>query len=359
MLQLPSFLSDYTYQHDGSLIAYEPLKKRTESRLLLVRRNPSGGLPRFEDLLISDLPAVVDQNPELKKHLLVRNRSKVLPARFFARRATGRRHEIVLIEKLNDFEWRAFVKNVSKLKVPEKLTIENTSEQVEVLDNFTVRFFTPEVEALLQKVGRMPLPPYIRREVNEEDTERYQSVWAEGKALSSAAPTASLHFTDELWRLLKDRGISTADAYLHVGRGTFEPLRENELSKAVLHEEAFEVFNSDLEKIKNAESVFAIGTTACRLVETLAHLNSNGADFLRITETGSQTLKGHTRLFVKPGYEFKRVKALLTNFHLPASSLLVLVSVFAGSWNLAKEAYDHALARKYRLFSYGDASLWI
>jgi len=205
------------------------------------------------------------------------------------------------------------------------------------------------VQAISRRVGRVPLPPYIKREVLEEDKARYQSVWAQGDAQSAAAPTASLHFTQELWgQLLKD-GISTADVFLHVGRGTFEALRENDLHKVELHEEAYEVGATDAEKIHSSKSVFAIGTTACRLVETLSRLDSR-SDF---------SLKGRTKLFIGPEYEFQKVKALLTNFHLPESSLLVLVSVFAGSLSLVKEVYAHAVERQYRLFSYGDASLWI
>lgn len=357
MQGFPGHLNEYSYAYDESLVAYAPAATRSESRLLLVRRFPVGGLPRFEDCSFRDLPSIIEGDAELKKKLLVRNRSKVLPARFFAKRQTGSRHEIVLAERVNAQEWKALIRNVAKVKVPELLQIENIDERVEIVAPDRVRFFSEDVPSLMARVGRIPLPPYIKREVREEDKGRYQSVWATGEALSAAAPTASLHFTDEIWEQIQNAGMKSADAFLHVGRGTFEALRENDLSKAELHEEAFEVARDDLQKIQSAKSVFAVGTTACRLTETIARLSTKSGDF-RITEEGA-LLKGWTKLFVKPGFAFEKVGALLTNFHLPESSLLVLVSVFAGSYTLAREAYEHAVEKKYRLFSYGDSSLWI
>lgn len=357
-LDLPRVLTDYSYTYPESLIAYEPAPERTASRLLLVRKNPEKGLPRFEDCLFSDLPQVVVENPQLKKHLLVRNRSKVLPARFYAHRKTGSRHEIVLIEKVNKRDWRALIRHVFKVKNGEFLKIENSEESVELIEPGLIRFATDDVSGLMQKVGRMPLPPYIRREEKVEDKNRYQTVWAQGAALSAAAPTASLHFTEEIWDKVLSLGVQSADAYLHVGRGTFEALRETDLSKVQLHAEAFEVYAEELKKIQNAESVWAVGTTACRLVESIVHLNEK-QDFMKSSQQYGEVLQGSTQLFIGPHYEFRKVQALLTNFHLPQSSLLVLVATFAASWTLAKEAYDHAVAKKYRLFSYGDASLWI
>lgn len=358
MSDLPFLLSEYSYTYPESLIAYEPAPERTASRLLLVRKNPQSGLPRFEDCLFSDLPQIVDENSELKKHLLVRNRSKVLPARFYAHRKTGSRHEIVLIEKVSDRDWRALIRHVFKVKNGEFLKIENSEESVELLEPGLIRFATEDVSGLMQKVGRMPLPPYIRRDEKVEDKERYQTVWAQGAALSAAAPTASLHFTEEIWDRVLSCGVSSADAYLHVGRGTFEALRETDLSKVQLHAEAFEVQGQELNKIQEAESVWAVGTTACRLVESLAHLNES-QDFMKVSQQSADLLQATTRLFIGPHYKFRKVQALLTNFHLPQSSLLVLVATFAGSWTLAKEAYAHAVSKNYRLFSYGDASLWL
>ncbi len=353
--QLSNLLSDYTYSYREDQIAYEPLKERAESRLLLVRKNPEHGLPRFEDCKFSDLPKIVDENPKLKELLLVRNRSKVLAARFYAKRATGSRHEIVLTDRVGPREWRAFIRHSAKIKEGEVLTLENSDEQLEYVFPDKVRFKSEDVFSLLEKVGKVPLPPYIKREAIESDKERYQSVWAEGPALSAAAPTASLHFTNEVWEQMASR-MKTADVYLHVGRGTFEPLREEKLSEAELHEENFEVAQLDWQSIQNSKGVFAIGTTACRVVESLSLLQDK--KLLRYSET-KFGIEGSTKIFIRPAYEFQKVKALLTNFHLPASSLLVLVNVFAESMSLTKEAYQFAIDKKYRLFSYGDASLWV
>ncbi len=359
MSDFPQFLSEYTYPFEESQIAVEPLAERSESKLLLVRRNASSGLPRFEDCKFSDLPDIVDSNPFLKEMLLVRNRTKVLAARFFATRSSGGRHEIVLTEKVSATEWKALIRNIAKIKDRDILKIENSEHSVKIILPDIVKFETSDVPALLLQVGKVPLPPYIKREVVEEDKTRYQSVWASGEALSAAAPTASLHFTDQVWNSMMTKIKHSADVYLHVGRGTFEALRENDLQKAELHAEAFEVAHNDAKKVKDAREVFAIGTTACRLVETLAAIyNGREENNIQFQETEAGLL-GHTRLFVKPGYEFAKVKALLTNFHLPESSLFVLATVFAGSLQLSKEAYAYALKRNYRLFSYGDASLWL
>jgi S-adenosylmethionine:tRNA ribosyltransferase-isomerase len=353
--RLPNSLLEYNFDYPESLIAYSPLLGRSDSRLLVVRRNPSAGLPQLEDCNFSELPQIVSENKELAKLLLVRNRSKVFPARLFATRSSGSRHEIVLTERISATTWKALIKNVARIKSNEKLKIEGSLEELEVLAPDTVRFQTHHVHSLLDEVGKVPLPPYIRREAYADDKSRYQSVWAEGEALSSAAPTASLHFTDEMWALLQSK-VDTADVFLHVGRGTFEPLRENDLAVAELHEESFQISQANRKKIESASGVFAIGTTACRVVETLSNLENNS---LVNFEEFSDELRGKTKIFIRPGYDFKKVHALLTNFHLPQSSLFVLVSVFAQSVTLAKDAYAHAVSKRYRLFSYGDASLWL
>jgi S-adenosylmethionine:tRNA ribosyltransferase-isomerase len=354
---LPNSLAEYSYDFEESSIAHYPSDRRDESKLLLVRRHPEGGLPRFEDLKFSELPHVVEQNSFLKDYLWVRNRTRVLPARLFAKRQTGSRHEIVLTEKLSPTSWKALIKNVAKLKFPEELKIEGSEDVLRVSSPDEVSFSSLDAVARIESFGRIPLPPYIKRDVVEADRERYQPVWAQGPALSSAAPTASLHFTEELWESLSKQ-IQSADTYLHVGRGTFEPLRTDDLSAAQLHAEPYELLVSEAQKIQQVSKVLAIGTTACRLTETVADL-----DLRNFLSQGASSnvdyVQGQTRLFVRPGYEFKKVSALMTNFHLPQSSLFVLVSVFGGSLKLAQEAYRFALSKNYRLFSYGDASLWI
>jgi S-adenosylmethionine:tRNA ribosyltransferase-isomerase len=350
---LPNSLAAYSYDFEESSIAHFPSDRRDESKLLLIRRHPEGGLPRFEDLKFSDLPQIVEQNSFLKDYLWVRNRTRVLPARLFAKRQTGSRHEIVLTEKLSPTSWKALIKNGAKLKFPEQLKIEGSEDVLCVRSPDEVSFSSLDAVARIESFGRIPLPPYIKRDVVEADRERYQPVWSQGPALSSAATTASLHFTNELWDKLKSQQIQSADTCLHVGRGTFEPLRTDDLSAAQLHLEPYELLLSEAQKIQQASKVLAIGTTACRLTETVASLDLSKESLMQ------DLIRGQTRLFVRPGYEFKKVSALMTNFHLPQSSLFVLVSVFAGSLKLSQEAYRYALSKKYRLFSYGDASLWI
>ena len=349
---MPDALSEYTYEYPAEQIAHYPTEKRDGSKLLVVRRHPSGGLPKIEDCLFGDLPEIAAK--ELEGYLWVRNRTRVLPARIFAIRPSGSRHEILLTEKLAPNRWRAFIRNIWKVKEGEILVLENSSEKIKISGRDEVEFLSSsDSEDIIGRLGHVPLPPYLERSDEEGDRERYQTVWATGKPLSAAAPTASLHFTDDIWRKILDKGISAADVFLNVGRGTFEPLRKNSLRECELHYETFSVAAAELEKIKIAKRVLAIGTTSCRVVEALAQKD-------RVTLTQSHDIfSGRTNLFIQPGYEFKKVESLLTNFHLPQSSLLVLVAVFAGSLSLIKESYRYALAHKYRLFSYGDASLWI
>jgi S-adenosylmethionine:tRNA ribosyltransferase-isomerase len=278
----------------------------------------------------------------------------VLPARLFAKRPSGSRHEIFLTDRISKNEWNAKVKNIWKVKDSEILKLEKSQVEVELLSRDRVRFYCDDPLSVIEAEGRVPLPKYIKRAQELEDKTRYQTVWAEGEPRSSAAPTASLHFTEELWNNLIQKGVRSADVFLHVGRGTYEPLRETDLRVAKLHEESFEVHKAELDKINAAKGVVALGTTACRVVESLYSLNEE-MEFC----PDDSFYRAKTALFIKPGYEFKKVKALLTNFHLPESSLLVLLSVFAESLSLTKEVYSHAVAKKYRLFSYGDASIWL
>lgn len=335
------FIRDYTFEFQESQIATRPLEERGTSRLLLVRRNPTRGLPRFEDLLFRDLPQVIENEDELKKMLWVRNRSKVFWARVFAHRASGSRHEILFIKKISDdnnkSKWSVLIKNSAKLKFPEVLSHKITALSPNLVE-------VENVENLFEAEGRVPLPPYIKREAEHSDRAQYQPVWADGEAKSAASPTASLHFSEEMWCEIEQRGIRSADVYLHVGLGTFEPVRVDRLSEHRLHAEDYELGSESLAAILKANSCLAVGTTACRLVETVAR---------------EKMLSGATSLFVRPGFEFQKTRALLTNFHLPESTLYVLVNVFAGSMSLAREAYSYALRRGYRLFSYGDASLWV
>ena len=353
-------IHDYNFELPAELIAQKPASKRDEARLLVVRRNPTAGLPRFEDLLVSDLPQLVAQTPSLKDAIWVRNRSRVLPARFYVRRPTGGRHEVVLLEEipsdggLVSGVWKALIRGQADFKYPQALTADTDS----AWKNFAIvspepglidlRALGSQQKEFLESVGEMPLPPYIKNRNQARDRERYQSVWAdESKTKSAAAPTASLHFTPELVSKLEAAGVRFADLYLHVGLGTFAPVRVELLSQHTMHSEALEVSETTRALVSQAAtpSCVAIGTTALRAVESLPR--------------GDAPTPTSTNLFVKPGFEFRYTRHLWTNFHLPESTLLVMIATFAGSLELALEAYQHAVDRKYRFFSYGDASIWI
>jgi S-adenosylmethionine:tRNA ribosyltransferase-isomerase len=369
-MALGSNLSDYDFDLDESLIAQKPLEKRDDSKLLVIRRHPSAGLPRWEEALMKDLPELLAQSaPHLLRAYWLRNCSRVFPARFYALRESGATHEIVLIEEEDGGTWRALVKRSARMKFPQRLSfVQSPSEHFEVVEKDRVKFPWPREELLqrLQQWGEMPLPPYIRDRERTRDVERYQSVWAaEQEAKSAAAPTASLHFTPELCARLEGRGVEFLDSYLHVGLGTFEPLRQESLAENELHSEAFSVPPATLRKLEEnfhgastaRRPVLSIGTTALRCLESLP-LAGQASRAEHIQEMGSG-LSGRTRLFVRPGFDFRYTDALLTNFHLPKSSLLVLLSCFAGSWELVKETYALANRQRYRFFSYGDASLWL
>lgn len=369
MSEFSDLIEDYSFELPENLIAQTPSPHRSDAKLLLVRRNPQGGLPRFENLKVSELPGVVASSNELQQAYWVRNRSKVFPARFYAHRPTGSRHEIVLIEPLSDHRWRAIIRGVSSFKYPQALNTGTATQPLSFrcLEPGILEFSLSKSELIsrLWEFGEMPLPPYIKNRDPVRDKERYQSVWADqNHSGSSAAPTASLHFDDLMQSKLQSQGVEFIDTYLHVGLGTFEPMRVPRLSEHSLHSERFLVPPSSLQKLRSsARAHLAIGTTALRTLETTARFcNSQNAQARAEAQVElglDGTLEGQTRLFVRPGFEFQATNFLWTNFHLPESTLFVLVSCFAGSPVLAKEAYQWAIRHNYRFFSYGDASLWI
>ncbi len=367
---LSDFLADYSFELPEELIAQEPSERRTDARLLIVRRNPPTGLPRFEDLRISDLSDLVRETPELRDSLWLRNRSRVLLARFYARRSSGSRHEIVLLEETSPGLWSALMRNSAKMSFPQELIVDGLPDGEEfrilcpspgVVD---VRSLGTPLAKLLARVGEMPLPPYIKKREASRDHDRYQPVWALGEHEKSvAAPTASLHFTDELLESLRKGGVEFADSVLHVGLGTFEPVRSEKLSEHELHDERIFVASEDLRKLDERASaqrpILCVGTTALRCLESLPLAGQGLRPEVRCENRTDGSLSGRTQLFVRPGFHFRFTSALLTNFHLPQSTLFVLVATFADSRKLAQEAYAHAVAHRYRFFSYGDASLWI
>ena len=335
-------LSDFNYDLPPDLIAQHPLANRTDSRLLEVR---SAGLEAAQ-LINRQFKEILDL---IKPgDLLVFNDTKVIPARLHGKKETGGNVEL-LIERISG-DQQAWVQ-IRASKVPKTgsiIQIHNQigeTFQVEMI-GYDGRFyevrFPENVFALLERFGELPLPPYIEHQPDGEDAQRYQTVLAKNPG-AVAAPTAGLHFDETILQELQQLGAKQATVTLHVGAGTFTPVREEDLSKHKMHHEWFSIPTETLLAIEETQSkggrVIAIGTTSLRALESQAL---------------TQKTSGETNLFITPGFQFKTVDCLLTNFHLPKSTLLMLVSAFAGMDNI-RSAYQHAISQKYRFFSYGDA----
>ena len=335
-------LSDFNYDLPPDLIAQHPLGNRTDSRLLEVC--PSG--LEAAQLIDRQFKAILDL---IKPgDLLVFNDTKVIPARLHGKKETGGNVEL-LIERISG-DKQAWVQ-IRASKVPKTGSIVHVYNQagetfpVEMI-GYDGRFyevrFPENVFTLLERFGELPLPPYIEHQPDGEDAQRYQTVLAKNPG-AVAAPTAGLHFDEAILKQLSDLGIQRATVTLHVGAGTFTPVREEDLSKHKMHHEWFSIPEETLLVIEETHSkggrVIAVGTTSLRALESQAL---------------TQKTRGETNLFITPGFQFKTVDCLLTNFHLPKSTLLMLVSAFAGMDNI-RAAYQHAIQEKYRFFSYGDA----
>ena len=332
--------SDFVYELPDELIARFPLAERSAARLLLARAVSSKEVV-LDDLMVRDLPDLLDPHD-----LLVFNNTRVLPARLFGQKASGGRVE-VLIERLKSaHEAVAYVRASKSPKVGGVIRIGAAEVQVtgrhEAL--FALHSETPWAE-LLAAQGEMPIPPYLERAALESDKQRYQTVFAKHSG-AVAAPTAGLHFDEALLAAIRLRGVRTAEVTLHVGAGTFQPVRHENLAEHVMHEEWLQVGQDVVDAVAACRvrggRVVAVGTTSLRALESAAA----GGELAPFS--------GDTNLFITPGYRFRVVDALLTNFHLPESTLLMLVSAFAGYHNI-RAAYQHAIAARYRFFSYGDA----
>ena len=281
---------------------------------------------------------------------LVRNNTKVLPARIYGKKETGAKIEFLLLNNIEGDIWETIVRPGNKLHIGTKVIFGEGKLIAEILDimpggtrkvKFTYEGIFNEI---LDEIGLMPLPPYIHEELKEND--RYQTVYAKYNG-SAAAPTAGLHFTPELLKQIEEKGVKIANVTLHVGIGTFRPVKEEKVENHEMHSEHYYIKQEDAEIInetkKNGGRVIAVGTTSCRVLETVA--DENGM----VKET-----EGDTKIFIYPGYKFKCLDALITNFHLPQSTLLMLVSSLAGKEYIMK-AYEEAVKEKYRFFSFGDA----
>jgi S-adenosylmethionine:tRNA ribosyltransferase-isomerase len=349
-------VADFDYDLPAELIAQEPPAVRGQSRMLVMDR-ASG---RVRDSQFAEFPSLLEPGD-----LLVLNDTRVIPARLYARRTLLRDHEkptgsieVLLTEPAGEDLWRALVRPGRKVAIGEILVFPASTGTIaleaEVLERggFGERLlrFAPvdDFFAVLDSIGHMPLPPYIRRDDKAEDRNRYQTVFAWGERGSVAAPTAGLHFTQHTLNELAAQGVEIARVTLHVGLGTFAPLRVETLDEVRLHRERYTLPADTAEAVNRAvregRRIVAVGTTVVRTLETAAF------------EVGRGELEPHsgvTEIFISPGFEFRLVGGLLTNFHLAQSSLLMLVSAFAGQEQVLA-AYRHAVERRYRFFSYGD-----
>ena len=337
--------SDFYYDLPHELIAQSPAEKRDMSRLLVYSRENK----TIEDRIFRGITEYLAPGD-----VLVRNVTKVIPARLYATREdTGGAMEFLLLKRVNDTDWECLVKPGRKARPGRTFTV-NDELSVTVLEsledgNRIVRLnYEGIFEEVLDRAGEMPLPPYITKKL--EDRSRYQTVYARDDG-SAAAPTAGLHFTPELLQKLREKGVLIADVLLHVGLGTFRPVSAENVEEHHMHSEYWQVTPEAAELINSARAnggrIVSVGTTGCRTLESAS--TDDG-----IVHAGS----GWTDIFITPGYRFKAVDALITNFHLPESTLLMLISAFCSREEIMR-VYEHAVKERYRFFSFGDACLFI
>lgn len=336
-------VSEFNYELPEELIAQTPLEKRDESRLMILdRAKQTIEHKQFKDIIEYLKPGDV----------LVRNNTKVIPARLYGEKETGAKVEFLLLNNIEGDIWETIVRPGNKLHIGTKVKFGEGKLEAEILEIMPggtrkVKFnYTGIFNEILDEIGLMPLPPYIHEKLKDKD--RYQTVYAKYNG-SAAAPTAGLHFTPELIEKLEEKGVIIANVTLHVGIGTFRPVKEENVENHEMHSEHFYIKKEDVEKInlakKEGRRVIAVGTTSCRVLETIAD------------EQGMvKEVEGDTQIFIYPGYKFKCLDGLITNFHLPQSTLLMLVSALAGK-EYIMGAYKEAVKEKYRFFSFGDAML--
>ena len=335
-------VTEFDYELPEELIAQTPIEKRDESRLMVLNRKEH----TIEHKTFKDIIDYLEPGD-----CLVRNNTKVIPARIYGKKETGANIEFLLLNNIEGDIWETIVRPGNKLHIGTKVIFGDGLLTAEILDTMPGGtrkvLFTYEgiFNEILDKIGLMPLPPYIHKELKEKD--RYQTVYAKYEG-SAAAPTAGLHFTKELLEKIEQKGIEIANVTLHVGIGTFRPVKEDTVEEHEMHSEHFYIKQEDCDKInkakKNGKRVIAVGTTSCRVLETIAN-----------PEDGTvEPIESDTQIFIYPGYKFKCIDGLITNFHLPQSTLLMLVSALAGKDYIMK-AYKEAVKEKYKFFSFGDA----
>lgn len=332
-------LSDFDYYLPEELIAAEALSERSASRLLVVE--PS----KLSDQTFANIIEHINAND-----LLIINNTRVVKARLFGHKPSGGKVEVMLERVVNNSEIIAHVRTSKSIKLGMQILLPNdvSMEVIELLDGiFRLRVNnTPDIYAYLETCGNLPLPPYMHRSANQYDESRYQTVYAKHNG-SVAAPTAGLHFTPELLTQIEAKGAKISHVTLHVGSGTFKPVSVENIAEHKMHSEVFSISQETIDLIKhtklNGGKIIAVGTTSLRTLETVA-------------KRGLVAQNGETDIFITPGFKFEIVDKLITNFHLPKSTLLMLVSAFSGK-ELITNAYQHAINNKYRFFSYGDAML--
>ena len=335
-------ISLFDFDLPMELIAQTPSEKRDESRLLLIDKNKK----TYEDKIFHDIIDYLKPGD-----VLVRNNTKVLPARIFGEKEDTHAHvEILLLRQIKGDVWECLAGNARPIKVGSVISfkdgklkakcLEVKDEGIRIMEFIYDGIFLE----ILNEIGNMPLPPYIKKQC--EDNSRYQTVYA--KVLgSAAAPTAGFHFTEDLLKKIKDKGVEILDITLHIGLGTFKPVKEDKVEDHVMHSEYYEMSKEVADKLNKAKAehrrIIAVGTTATRTLEAIM------LKYGRFTEA-----KEETAIFIKPGYKFLAIDALITNFHLPKSTLIMLVSAFMGR-EFTLEVYQHAIDEKYRFFSFGDS----
>lgn len=334
-------VSEFNYDLPEELIAQTPIEKRDQSKLMVLNKEKK----TIEHKVFKDIIDYLEPGD-----VLVRNNTKVIPARLYGKKETGANVEFLLLNNIEGDIWECIVRPGNKLHVGTKVSFGEGMLKAEILEVMpggtrkVVFQYQGIFNEILDQIGLMPLPPYIHEELKQKD--RYQTVYAKFNG-SAAAPTAGLHFTEELLKQLEEKGIVIANVTLHVGIGTFRPVKEETVEAHEMHSEHYYLKQEDADKINQAKQkgkrVIAVGTTSCRVLETVADKTG------KVKET-----EGDTEIFIYPGYSFKILSGLITNFHLPQSTLLMLVSALAGKEYMMK-AYQEAVKEKYRFFSFGDA----
>ncbi|MCX4303972.1 MAG: tRNA preQ1(34) S-adenosylmethionine ribosyltransferase-isomerase QueA [Clostridia bacterium] len=336
-------VEEFNYELPKELIAQTPYDKRDEARLMVLDKENK----KIEHRVFKDVLEYLNPGD-----CLVINDTKVIPARIYGKKDTGANVEFLLLKNLGNDEWEAMVRPGNKLKVGSKVEFGEGILKAEILEimpggNRKVKFeYEGIFNEILDQIGLMPLPPYITETLKDKD--KYQTVYAKYEG-SSAAPTAGLHFTEELLQKIKEMGVEIAKVTLHVGIGTFRPVKVENVEEHEMHSEHFYIKAEEAEKInkakKNGNRVIAVGTTSCRVLESVA--DENG--FVK-------EIEADTSIFIYPGYKFKCIDNLITNFHLPESTLIMLVSSLAGK-DFIMQAYNEAVKEKYKFFSFGDAMI--